>query len=513
MDLQIKSNLPSRLVGILFIGSRQRATSYKFMKVRLKLIITLLLFLIPIATSNRPPRFLIDDQSGIVLRLKEGSETPVGSLIYRVKGYDPDGDPLKFGVRPLLDSDLIRLEQKSKDEAFIYLNKELDRETKDEYSFMLTLSDGRLGDFSVTQSLLLLVEDINDNEPIFKPFTAAVEVSENSPPGIIVTVEATDRDEGAYGQVVYFLEELEGDNDVFTITTTFGKGIVKLVGSLDYERKSLYQLRILAKDRAIQGKVNTGTASLLVKVKDIEDQLPEFVLISSVTRIAEDAPIGTEVTKVKAIDGDRGVNNQILYSLVENEGSPFRIDQRTGVVITTAKLDREDNNNRFRNAYILEIIATEISDTKPAPSVKTELTILINDVNDEFPTFKSHKYECEINENAPPNTPVTFLSFGLNYVFDYDQGKNGTFDLYVEPYSGAFEVSPNRAVNEATFILRVSNSSLLDYEKNKILNLKIHAREITEEGKHDVADVTVYIRDQNDNFPEFEKQLYECYLP
>lgn len=31
--------------------------------------------------SNRPPRFLIDGQTEIVLRLKEGNETPVGELI------------------------------------------------------------------------------------------------------------------------------------------------------------------------------------------------------------------------------------------------------------------------------------------------------------------------------------------------------------------------------------------------------------------------------------------------
>ena len=57
----------------------------------------------------------------------------------------------------------------------------------------------------MTQSLLLLVEDINDNEPIFKPYQSALEVPENSPPGILTTLEATDLDEGAYGQVyVYY---------------------------------------------------------------------------------------------------------------------------------------------------------------------------------------------------------------------------------------------------------------------------------------------------------------------
>lgn len=48
---------------------------------------------------------------------------------------------------------------------------------------------------------MLLVEDVNDNEPVFKPYPSAVTVREDADPGILVTVEATDLDEGAYGQV------------------------------------------------------------------------------------------------------------------------------------------------------------------------------------------------------------------------------------------------------------------------------------------------------------------------
>jgi hypothetical protein len=36
---------------------------------------------------NRPPRFLMDGQSEIVLRLKEGPETPVGELLILI--YSP----------------------------------------------------------------------------------------------------------------------------------------------------------------------------------------------------------------------------------------------------------------------------------------------------------------------------------------------------------------------------------------------------------------------------------------
>lgn len=51
-----------------------------------------------------------------------------GSLIYRLKGIDPDGDVLSFGVREQPGSDVIRVENFGNYEANIYLNKLLDRE-------------------------------------------------------------------------------------------------------------------------------------------------------------------------------------------------------------------------------------------------------------------------------------------------------------------------------------------------------------------------------------------------
>lgn len=53
-----------------------------------------------------------------------------GSLIYRLRGVDPDGDTLKFGIRDQLSSDILRLEAISSNEANIYLVKDLDREVR-----------------------------------------------------------------------------------------------------------------------------------------------------------------------------------------------------------------------------------------------------------------------------------------------------------------------------------------------------------------------------------------------
>lgn len=120
-------------------------------------------------------------------------------------------------------------------------------------------------------------------------------VREDAQPGVIATLEATDADEGAYGQVVYHLQEVEADVPKFSISTQGGKAVVRLVGSLDYEKQTLHQLKVLAVDRAKQGRVNTGTAALLIKVQDVEDQPPEFVRVQPVARVPEGTPVGTPI--------------------------------------------------------------------------------------------------------------------------------------------------------------------------------------------------------------------------
>ncbi|KAF9810081.1 hypothetical protein SFRURICE_011249 [Spodoptera frugiperda] len=475
----------------------------------------LLLTILEVVVANRPPRFLIDGQSEIVVRLKEGPDTPVGSLIYRLRGVDPDGDTLQFGIRDQLGSDILRLEAISSNEANIYLVKELDREIRDEYSFVLTLTDGHLGDGNyITQSFLLLVEDVNDNEPIFRPYPSAITVKEDASPGILTTVEATDLDEGAYGQVLYHLQELDGDVQNFAIQTVNGKGVIRLTNRLDYERKSLYQLRVLAVDRANQGRVNTGTAAILVKVQDVEDQPPEFVVASPVTRISEDAPIGTSVLQVRAIDGDRGVNNRISYSIISGGEEHFDIDSSSGVVYTVNQLDREDPNNS-NGAYILEILATEESRTiSPMPTATTEVTVIVTDVNDETPRFRNDRYVGEVLENAQQNTPITFLQDAIPEVFDYDQGKNGTFELYLTGDHGVFDVTPFKGINEASFLIRVNDASFLDYEKVTVMNFSLVAKEIvTKDPKMSIVPIVVHIKDENDNFPEFTESLYTVSIP
>lgn len=56
----------------------------------------------------------------------------------------------------------------------------------------------------ITHRMLILVDDINDNAPIFHPFPPSISLQENAPVGSkIVELTATDVDLGSYGQVSY----------------------------------------------------------------------------------------------------------------------------------------------------------------------------------------------------------------------------------------------------------------------------------------------------------------------
>ena len=121
--------------------------------------------------------------------------------MFRLRGVDPDGDKLTFSAMGP-EAKLVTIENTGNNEADVYLARQLDHETDTEHQILLTLTDGHLGqDNYITQSLLILVEDTNDNTPVFTELPPAVVVQEHQQPGIVAQFRATDKDSGAFGQV------------------------------------------------------------------------------------------------------------------------------------------------------------------------------------------------------------------------------------------------------------------------------------------------------------------------
>lgn len=54
------------------------------------------------------------------------------------------------------------------------------------------------------------------------------------------------------------------------------------------------------------------------------------------------------------------------------------------------------------------------------------------------------------------------------------QGSNGTFHILVKGDGGMFDVTPFRGINEAPFLIRVKDSSKLDFEKISGMKEQLH---------------------------------------
>ena len=74
----------------------------------------------------------------------------------------------------------------------------------------------------------ILVQDQNDNDPVFQQPSYEKLLVENVPVGIsVVTIRATDADEGSNGAVTYSIVNDSGDASLFDVNSTSGLIITK----------------------------------------------------------------------------------------------------------------------------------------------------------------------------------------------------------------------------------------------------------------------------------------------
>lgn len=78
-----------------------------------------------------------------------------------------------------------------------------------------------------------------------------------------------------------------------------------------------------------------------------------------------------------------------------------------------------------------------------------------------------------IDENSPQGTALSFNDPYVPRVYDDDTGKNGVFSLTLLNNNGTFEITPNVAERRANFLIRVRDSTMLDYEENDSVQFQV----------------------------------------
>ncbi|CAJ1058694.1 protocadherin beta-15-like [Xyrichtys novacula] len=367
----------------------------------------------------------------------------------------------------------------------LVLEKELDREDKKELMLLLTAFDGGSPRRSGTVVIHVTVLDANDNVPVFSQAVYKASLPENSPVDtLVITVSATDADEGVNGDVNYGFNDVSDENQVFALNSKTGE--VTVAGSIDYEKESSYELQISAKD----GLGLASYATLIIDITDINDNAPVIYLKSLTNPIPENVSPGTEVGIINVQDRDSDSNRQVRCSIQQNV--PFKLVpsiKNYYSLVSTGQLDRE-----LVSDYNITISATD-EGSPPLSSSKT-VQLSVADINDNPPVFEEQSYSAYVSENNKAGSTLCSVS-----ARDPDWRQNGTviYSLLGGEVNGA-PVSSYVSVNGDTGVIHAVRS--FDYEQFRSFKVQVMARDNGSPPLSSNVTVSVFISDVNDNSPQ-----------
>ncbi|XP_030621954.1 protocadherin-11 X-linked [Chanos chanos] len=349
-----------------------------------------------------------------------------------------------------------------------------------------------------------LIEDINDNAPLFQSTVINISIPENTAVNNRYPIpSAFDPDVGINGIQHYELVKSVSEFGLDIIETPEGDKWPQLIvqKSLDRETKDTFVMKIKVEDGGTPPK--SSTAILQVTVSDVNDNRPVFKDSEVEVNVPENAPIGTSVTQLHATDADLGSNAQIHFSF-SNQISPatkrhFAIDSTTGLITVKQPLDREVNP-----VHKLIVLASDGSSTP------TRATVIVNvtDINDNVPSIDTRYIINLVNgtvllsENAPLNTKIALIT-----VTDRDADLNGKVTCYTD-HDVPFRLKP---VFNDQFLLETA--APLDYETTREYAIKIVASDSGKPPLNTSAMVLIKIKDENDNAPIFPQPEIQLSIP
>ncbi|XP_060691873.1 cadherin-22-like [Hemiscyllium ocellatum] len=211
---------------------------------------------------------------------------------------------------------------------------------------------------------------------------------------------------------------------------------------------------------------------------------------------------GTEPLYVGKIhsDSDKG-DGSIKYTISgEGAGTVFIIDEITGDIHATERLDREE-----KTYYTLRAQARDRLTDRPLEP-ESEFIIKVQDINDSEPKFLDGPYVGSVPELSPVGTSV--MQVTASDADDPTYGSSARL-LYT-----LVEEQDQFTVDLKTGIIRTAVANL-DREKKDHYVLVIQAKDMAGQlgGLSGSTTVTITVTDINDNPPRFNQKLYQLSMP
>lgn len=421
-------------------------------------------------TNDSPPRFSQSSYETVLLL-----PTYVGVEVLQVTATDPDKDVSKnltysltngvlehFAIEPL--SGIIIVKQNNF--------------SSERFLFGVRVSDGK---FSNTALVNILVREALDSGLSFSQslYSSTIQENESAVTQVAVVNALGNR---VNEPIVYTL--LNGAA-YFNIRPT--SGVIQTTGvPFDREEQEFYELVVEA--RREDDHLHVARVLVKVQVEDVNDNAPVFVGLPYYAAVQVDAEPGTSIFRVMAIDLDKGINGHVSYYLLDDHGH-FEINKLTGFLSLKKAFESDLSNVEYQMA----IYARDHGDLPLSSTTEFAITV----VNKAMPVFDKSFYYISVNEDVVVHTPV----LGINATSP--KGQSIIYTIVDGDPSLQFDIGFDTGV--------ITVVHPLDYEAAAHYNLTVRATDYLTGARAEV-DVSVAVKDVNDNRPVFQKASYEVVL-
>ncbi|XP_039474072.1 protocadherin alpha-3-like isoform X11 [Oreochromis aureus] len=372
--------------------------------------------------------------------------------------------------------------------AELVLQKTLDREKQPVINLTVTAVDGGTPSRSGTSLVIIHVLDINDNPPVFSTPLYKTRLFENTPIGTnVVTLNATDADQGTNGEIMYSLRSKGQDRilEIFHIDPVMG--VITVKANVDYEEYTAFEIRAEAYDKAQPPM--SAHCKVLVEVIDVNDNAPAIAVTSLLSSVKEDAGVGTAIALVSVLDRDGGKNGEIKCKIKNDV--PFKLEtnyKNYYSLVVDGALDRE-----ITSQYNVTVSATD--EGSPPLMNTTVITVRVSDINDNSPKFSESVVNVYVKENSKVGEIIKRVT-----AHDADTDRNSQVRYsFLESNSKSVPVSTMVNINSETGDI-ISLQSF-NYEELKTFQFKVQATDSGVPPLSSYVTVNVLILDENDNSP------------
>ncbi|KAE9550699.1 hypothetical protein FO519_006082, partial [Halicephalobus sp. NKZ332] len=420
-------------------------------------------------------------------------DAPVKKVVTKVTAIHEKNEPLYYSMSAPEDSRSANFFSLDTTNGEITLAKSLDREFLSRHVLKIMVYEKLDPSVSASTTVIVEVLDVQDNAPIFEKNSYFSEIREDALVGTtVLSVFATDSDEGENGNIVYSLEDGEGSK---FLQIDPDSGVISTRTKLDREEKSLFRINVIATDKGSPPK--SSQALVEVIVIDVNDNSPKFEEKFYNFTVLENTTIPTVIGKVFANDIDSGKNGKVHYSMVTTTTADlFLLDYDTGELSIRQPLNP-------RQSPISFLIRAK-DGGQPSHSTTVHVEVNIEDINDHAPVFVSSDGEGHsivVEENVPVGKEV-----GRLLAVDDDFGTNGEVEYKIVGGNGlsVFELDP------LTGALKTLKP--IDREEKDKYELEVVAEDKGSPKLNTTALVNIFIKDINDNPPVFEHEVYNLTL-